>query len=106
MSPRSPRHESPAIPARISSTPDNISKFWATYTHWHTSKKTNNFKNQRIQITADKEIWYSLNVTNMRDPVAIKQHILKRMNYDGDCDHYQYFHENGLNPGKFFFLYI
>jgi hypothetical protein len=47
ISPRSVRHESaeedrgkrtpPAIPARISSTPDKISKFWATYANWHTS---------------------------------------------------------------------
>jgi hypothetical protein len=44
-SPRSVRHESveegrgkrtpPAIPARVSSTPDKISKFWATYANWH-----------------------------------------------------------------------
>jgi hypothetical protein len=54
---------------------------------------------QRIQITADKETWYSLNVTNMRDPVAIKQHILKRMNFNDDFDSYQYFHENGSDPG-------
>lgn len=95
----SPRHESPQIPARVSSTPDRISKFWATYAHWHTPKKSPS-PSQRIQITGDKEIWYSLNVTNMRDPVAIKQHILKRMNYEGQCDQYQYFHENGSDPGK------
>ncbi|GAA5812302.1 hypothetical protein MFLAVUS_005753 [Mucor flavus] len=93
----SPRHESPQIPARVSSTPDRISKFWATYAHWHTPKKSTS-PSQRIQITGDKEIWYSLNVTNMRDPVAIKQHILKRMNYERQCDQYQYFHENGSNP--------
>ncbi|KAG2234216.1 hypothetical protein INT48_001935 [Thamnidium elegans] len=94
----SPRHESPQIPARVSSTPDKISKFWATYTHWHTAPKKPNSSSQRIQITGDKEIWYSLNVTNMRDPVAIKQHILKRMNYEPHCDQYQYFHENGSDP--------
>lgn len=129
-SPRSARHESgdddrgrrtsPAIPARVSSTPDKITKFWATYSNWHSSSPSSNNKkpspsaytheyqpsqlkkptDQRIQITGDKETWYSLNVTNMRDPVAIKQHILRRMQFSGDCDQYQYFHENGADPGN------
>lgn len=87
----------PAIPARISSTPDKISKFWAAYHHWSPNNTTK--KLARIQITADKEVWYSLNVTDMRDPLTIKQHILKRMNLEGDCDGYYYFHENGPDPG-------
>ncbi|KAL7331802.1 mitogen-activated protein kinase kinase kinase [Mucor circinelloides] len=129
-SPRSARHESgdddrgrrtsPAIPARVSSTPDKITKFWATYSNWHSSSPSSNNKkpspsaytheyqpsqlkkptDQRIQITGDKETWYSLNVTNMRDPVAIKQHILRRMQFSGDCDQYQYFHENGADPER------
>ncbi|CEP09782.1 hypothetical protein [Parasitella parasitica] len=129
--PRSGRHESgeddrarrtsPVIPARVSSTPDKISKFWASYANWHSSSPSLNTKRlspssytheyqqqsqlkrpaeQRIQITADKETWYSLNVTNMRDPVAIKQHILRRIQFGGDCDLYQYFHENGADPDR------
>ncbi|KAI8098224.1 kinase-like domain-containing protein [Gilbertella persicaria] len=97
------RHESgderPVIPARVSSTPEKISKIWA---HWHspnTKKQEGHRKaDQRIQITADKETWYSLNVTDMRDPVSIKQHILNRMSFHGDIHQYQFFHENGADP--------
>lgn len=97
------RIDSPAIPARISSTPDKISKFWAAYNYWHPPppppppiKKS---PHARIQITRDKEVWYSLNISHIRDPVAIKDQILKRMHLDGDCDQYYYFHENGSDPG-------
>lgn len=36
----------------------------------------------------------------MRDPLAIKRHILQRMNYDGNHDQYQFYHENGSDPGN------
>ncbi|OBZ87480.1 MAP kinase kinase kinase mkh1 [Choanephora cucurbitarum] len=92
----------PAIPARVSSTPDKVSKFWASYASWHspTNKHTPSSPNQqkstaqRIQITTDRETWYSLNVTNMRDPVAIKHHILSRLKITGDIHHHYFYHEN------------
>ncbi|KAI9487498.1 MAG: hypothetical protein EXX96DRAFT_553495 [Benjaminiella poitrasii] len=158
VSPRSSRHESgdedrlgkkaspsPIIPARVSSTPDKISKFWANYSSWHSSASptqastptnptaasynaanNNNSsssskksagcspssfishsdyynqqqkkKEQRVQVTADEETWYSLIVTDMRDPVVIKLHILNRLNFTGNYKHYMFFHENGSNP--------
>lgn len=129
-SPTSSKQGTPTIPVRVSSTPDKITKFWANYSTWqqqqgkssptsyspdyhhqtplppppaqpiyHQARKQ--LTDQCIQITGDKETWYSLNVTNMRDPVAIKQHILQRMNYNTSTpDNYFYFHENGLDPGN------
>ncbi|CEI86220.1 hypothetical protein RMCBS344292_00663 [Rhizopus microsporus] len=96
-SPRSVRHESGDEGNKR--TPDKISKFWSNYWH-HSPKKQPNQqpKEQRIQVTGDKETWYSLNVTNIRDPVTIKQLVLNRMNYEGHLDDYLYFHENGPNP--------
>ncbi|KAI8988885.1 kinase-like domain-containing protein [Pilobolus umbonatus] len=109
ISPPSVRHESgndeqPTIPARVSSTPDKISKFWATYHPTHPVKKSSVGKKrtmeQRIQITHDEETWYSLNVTNMRDPMVIKDSILNKMNFEGNPDEYYYYHENGPNPAS------
>ncbi|ORY91228.1 hypothetical protein BCR43DRAFT_480028 [Syncephalastrum racemosum] len=53
------------------------------------------FFEQRIQVTADKETWYSLVVTDITDPDTLKDLILKRMNFDGHRTEYCYFHENG-----------
>ncbi|KAI8883868.1 hypothetical protein K501DRAFT_285104, partial [Backusella circina FSU 941] len=126
-SPRHARHNEssesspptpPAIPARVSSTPEKISKFWATYAqHWHNNPRKQQASSspepppirlrmnsprksqeQKIQITSDTDTWYSLNVTQMRDPVLIKHQILKRMSLQGDIQDYQYFHENGPDP--------
>ncbi|KAG1053231.1 hypothetical protein G6F43_004673 [Rhizopus delemar] len=98
-SPRSVRHESGDEGHKL--IVDKASRFWSNYWH-HSSKKSlikfNQQKEQRIQITGDKETWYSLNVTNIRDPLIIKQHILNRMNYAGAIESYQFYHENGWHP--------
>lgn len=39
-------------------------------------------------------------MTNIRDPLIIKQHILNRMNYAGAIESYQFYHENGWHPSK------
>ncbi|KAI8374897.1 kinase-like domain-containing protein [Blakeslea trispora] len=96
------RKKLPTIPARVSSTPDKVSRFWASYASWHspTNKHAPSSPNQqkstsqRIQITTDRETWYSLNVTNMRDPVAIKHHILNRLKITGDIHQHYFYHEN------------
>ncbi|CAO3614548.1 unnamed protein product [Cunninghamella echinulata] len=110
-----PSSSPPSIPTRISSTPDKINKFWASCSYWHQGDNNNNHlhhlmhKNpavssnnkkheQKIQVTLDKETWYSLNVKDIRHVHQLKDHILKRMNLKGDRDSYCYFHENGHDP--------
>ncbi|KAH8555688.1 kinase-like domain-containing protein, partial [Umbelopsis sp. PMI_123] len=53
---------------------------------------------QRIQVTDDGEVWYSLIVTGLNDAATIKESILKKMGLKNDPDRYHYFHENGLEP--------
>ncbi|CAO3589684.1 unnamed protein product [Absidia cylindrospora] len=52
---------------------------------------------QRIQITGDKETWYSLNVMNIQNVDQLKDIILKRMNLAGNRYDYHYYHENGYD---------
>ncbi|ORZ12222.1 hypothetical protein BCR42DRAFT_79284 [Absidia repens] len=129
----------PSIPSRISSTPDRVSKFWSTYSHWHGNNNNTTFNtngtassqglastasvnvipaknspsastaatsycnlpqkkiDQRIQITGDKETWYSLNVMNIQNVDQLKDIILKRMNLAGNRYDYHYYHENGYD---------
>ncbi|KAI8384925.1 uncharacterized protein BYT42DRAFT_612590 [Radiomyces spectabilis] len=116
----------PTIPLRVSSTPDKISRIWANYSQWHSSNRafktssgaggdaspvyskrvvsiqnslsTANILDHRIQVTSDKDTWYSLNVTEFTDPNALKDSILKRVQLAGERDQYCYFHENGPHP--------
>ncbi|KAG1469644.1 hypothetical protein G6F56_003139 [Rhizopus delemar] len=98
-SPRTVRHESGDEASKV--TPDKSSRFWSTYWHHSPKKpplKSNQQKEHRIQVTGDQETWYGLNVTNIRDPLTVKQLILNRMCYPGNPDNYLYYHENGSNP--------
>lgn len=57
------------------------------------------FSDTRIQVTGDRETWYSVVVTDIRDADTLKDRILQRMNLplqhrDGYC----YYHENGPDP--------
>ncbi|KAI7860000.1 hypothetical protein BDC45DRAFT_564021 [Circinella umbellata] len=52
------------------------------------------FTEQRIQVTSDKETWYSVVVTDIRDSDSIKERILKRLELQGNLDDFYYFHEN------------
>ncbi|KAI9482603.1 hypothetical protein BDB00DRAFT_857051 [Zychaea mexicana] len=56
------------------------------------------FTEQRIQVTSDKETWYSVVVTDIRDPECLKDRILKRLDVQGNRDEFYYFHENGPDP--------
>ncbi|KAI8146131.1 hypothetical protein BJV82DRAFT_406469 [Fennellomyces sp. T-0311] len=56
------------------------------------------FTEQRIQVTSDKETWYSVVVTDIRDPESLKDRVLKRLDLNGNREEYYYFHENGPDP--------
>ncbi|KAM3579407.1 mitogen-activated protein kinase kinase kinase [Umbelopsis sp. WA50703] len=62
--------------------------------HAHTSSSPE----QRIQVTDDGEVWYSLIVTDLHDSLVLKESILKKIGLKGDPDRYLYYHENGTDP--------
>ncbi|KAI7865379.1 hypothetical protein BDF14DRAFT_1744347 [Spinellus fusiger] len=53
------------------------------------------WREQRIQVTADSDTFFSLVVTDIVDVEHIKQLILKKIGLEGESDQYSFFHENG-----------
>jgi hypothetical protein len=56
---------------------------------------------QRIQVTADADTWFSLTVTDLLDPTSVKDAILTRLNISPHNGPYEFIHENGPYPGMF-----
>lgn len=55
-------------------------------------------------MTLDSDTFFSLTVTNMHDPMALKSAIVNKLGMNVMyLDHYQFYHENGENSGKYLF---
>ncbi|ORX61370.1 Pkinase-domain-containing protein [Hesseltinella vesiculosa] len=56
-------------------------------------------REQRIQVTLDSDIFRSLTVTNIHDPVELKRSIVTKVGMPiTPLDQYQFYHENGDDP--------
>ncbi|KAI8072468.1 hypothetical protein BC940DRAFT_330616 [Gongronella butleri] len=92
---------SPPFNSKTASTPEKIAKLWSSR-HTNSSAPALDLaaarKANRIQITGDRDTWYSLNVEDIHHADHVKDLIVRRMALHGHRDDYLYFHENGPNP--------
>ncbi|KAI8079983.1 kinase-like domain-containing protein [Halteromyces radiatus] len=61
-------------------------------------QQQNRHLEQRIQVTLDSDTFFSLTVTNITDPIALKMSIVKKLGMTAtSLEQYQFYHENGDN---------